>query len=77
MKALWAWIISGLVTAGLATGALFYVIPKYGQHKDTGYVQFVDKILDFVKANWIWLVVILGITLIAGIALAIVARKKH
>ena len=77
MRAMWAWIVSALCTVGFVTGTLFYVIPKYAEHNETGYVKFIDKVGAFIANNWAWLLVVVALVVaLTVVSVMLVKRRK-
>lgn len=70
-------IISSVLGLLLLVGVGFYIVPKFITKKQTGWTTFIDKAGLFIANNWIWIVVILAILIIATITIFTLIKTKR
>lgn len=70
-------IISSILGLAILVGVGFYIVPKFITKKETGWTNFIDKIGLFFANNWIWIVIVLAILVIATITLYFVIKTKR
>mgnify|MGYP006982397128 CR=1 FL=1 len=70
-------LISSVIGLLILAGAGFYVVPKFITKKQTKWTNGIDKLINFIKTNWIWVLVVVGILVIATITIAILLKRKE
>lgn len=68
-------IILSIITLAILVGVGFYIVPKFILKQQTGWTNAIDSIINFIKTNWIWILVVLAVLIIAVITIIILVKK--
>lgn len=77
MKKIISTIISSILGLLLLVGIGFYIVPKFITKHQTGWTDFVDKTGLFIANNWLWIVIVLAVLIIATITICALIKQKR